>query len=249
MEPEKPRAGRARGGSGRGAAPGGHVPALVRAWTARCGCRAAPAATTIRGEGVNAWQAFAVIDVLLLIAAVAALALVVVRVGRRGSRVDARGARHRGRGGVVCAVLVVYRLLDPPDLGPVVGGDGSEVGRRLGPFFALLATAAISWGAFRALAPEVAQPEREAEPSAEPVPEPEPEPVPEPVPSPSPCRSREPEPEPEPEPAPEPVAAPAPCRLPPGVPPAHRIGSRSPARRRGGRGRRYDRPAWPRSRI
>jgi hypothetical protein len=98
--------------------------------------------------------------------------------------------------GVVCAGLVVYRLLDPPDLGPVAGGDGSEVGRRIGAFCALMATAAISWGAFRALAPEAA-----AEPAPEPEPVPEPEPIPEPEP--------EPEPEPVPEPEPEPVAVPA----------------------------------------
>ena len=142
--------------------------------------------TTIRGEGVNAWQAFAVLDVLLLITALAAIALLVLRAADVASaRVPV--ALVTAVAGVVCAALVVFRLLDPPDL-PVVEGVGSEVGRRIGAFFALLATAAISWGAFRALAPEAAVAERAPEP--EPEPNPNPNPSRRPSPSPSTNRSR-----------------------------------------------------------
>jgi hypothetical protein len=64
---------------------------------------------------------------------------------------------------------VVLRLLDPPDLAGVADTAVSETGRRIGPFFALVAAMGISWGGWRAL-----------EPQAEPVqaPEPEPEPAP-----------------------------------------------------------------------
>ena len=121
------------------------------------------ASTTIHGEGVNAWQSFAVIDVLLLVAGLTALALLAAR---------AAGVRAGGASlalvvigaGVACAVLVVYRLLDPPDLATAADTAASETARRLGPFFALLATIGISWGAWRtiegeAVVPEAAVPE------------------------------------------------------------------------------------------
>ena len=43
---------------------------------------------TVRGEGVNAWESFAVIDLLLLVTALAAIALAVLAVtgGRAASR-------------------------------------------------------------------------------------------------------------------------------------------------------------------
>ncbi len=106
--------------------------------------------TTIRGEGVNAWQSFAVIDVVLLAAGLAALALLVA------GAADLRVARIRlalivVAAGVLCALLVVFRLLDPPDLATAADTAASETGRRLGPFFALLATLGMSWGAWRAI--------------------------------------------------------------------------------------------------
>jgi hypothetical protein len=140
---------------------------------------------TVRGEGVNAWEAFTVIDVLLLVTALAAIALVVA------------GALGAGRSGVVlalaavaaavvCGALIVFRLIDPPALATEVDTAANEVGRRLGPFFALLATVGITWGAWRSIEERVA-PEA-AEPVPEPVPEPEPEQEPEPEPEPEPRR-------------------------------------------------------------
>ena len=45
-----------------------------------------PEATTVRGVGVNAWHAFAAIDVVLLIVAVAALALLALPLLGRARR-------------------------------------------------------------------------------------------------------------------------------------------------------------------
>jgi hypothetical protein len=141
--------------------------------------------TTIHGEGVNAWQSFAVIDVLLLLAALAALALVAAGVAGLG-RARIPLALLVVGAGVVCALLVVYRLLDPPDLATAADTAASETARRLGPFFALLATIGMSWGAWRTIEDEAVVPEpavaEEPEPVAEPEPAPEPEPEPEPEP-------------------------------------------------------------------
>jgi hypothetical protein len=116
-----------------------------------------------------------VIDVLLLVAGLTALALLAAR---------AAGVRAGGASlalvvigaGVACAVLVVYRLLDPPDLATAADTAASETARRLGAFFALIATLAISWGAWRTIEEEPAAPEPGVEEPARP-PQPEPEPV------------------------------------------------------------------------
>ena len=130
--------------------------------------------TTIHGEGVNAWESFALIDVLLLVAALAALALVAAGLaGLRGARIPL--ALLVVAAGVVCALVVVYRLLDPPELATAADTAASETARRLGPFFALVATIGISWGAWRTIEEEGAVPEPAKEP--EPPVEPEPEPV------------------------------------------------------------------------
>lgn len=131
--------------------------------------------TTIHGPGVNAWQSFAVIDVLLLVAGLAALALLVASAAELGvARI--RLALLVVVAGVVCAVLVVYRLLDPPDLATAADTAATETGRRLGPFFALIATIGITWGAWRTIEDEAAVPALAAE-EPEPEPEPEVEPV------------------------------------------------------------------------
>ena len=51
-------------------------------------------------------------------------------------------------GAGLAALLVVFRLIDVPDIQIEAPGDASyEVGRRLGAFFGLLCTAGMTWGA------------------------------------------------------------------------------------------------------
>lgn len=109
-----------------------------------------PGGVTVRGEGVNAWHAFAVIDVVLLAGALVAIALLAARLAL-GRPVPQPLALAASAAGAVCALLVVYRLLDPPDLVTAADTASHEVGRRLGPFFALIAAAGISWGGRRSM--------------------------------------------------------------------------------------------------
>jgi hypothetical protein len=125
-----------------------------------------PGGTTVRGEGVDAWQSFAVIDVVLLAVAVAALLLLVL--GVADLRAPVGLALAVTGAGVVCALLVIYRLLDPPDVATAADTAAHETGRRIGPFFALVATIAVSWGGWRVL--------EQGEPEAEPLPAPVKEP-------------------------------------------------------------------------
>ena len=90
------------------------------------------AAVTVRGDGVSAWHAFALVDIVLLLAALAALALLALRpLGTSPARTPLPlvviGA------GLVCALLIVYRLLDPPGLPTAADTAATETGRRIGP--------------------------------------------------------------------------------------------------------------------
>jgi hypothetical protein len=107
----------------------------------------------------NALESFKVIDIILLIAAVAALVLLLVgaRVGggRGGALATAVAAL-----GALAFVLVLYRLINTPDLISAFGGvdslpDGvdvsTDIGRGVGAFIGLLATAGIAFGGWTAM--------------------------------------------------------------------------------------------------
>jgi hypothetical protein len=153
-------------------------------------------------DPLNAWEAFGAIDVVLAIVAVLALAVLAVALVR--SPPSALVAVAAG-GAAAGALLIVYRLIDVPDIPIGDAGDTAyETGRKLGAFFGLICTAAIAWGAGLIGAGAAAAEERAApEPEPEPLPRaPAPEPL---LPAPAPP---EPAPEPEPEPpAPEPALA------------------------------------------
>ncbi len=136
--------------------------------------------TTVRGVGVNAWHAFAGIDVVLLVVAVAALCLLFLPIlGLRAALTPM--ALVVVAAGLVCALLVVYRLIDPPDLTTAADTASTRTGRRLGPFFALVAALGITWGGWRTIEDEAAAAEPAPVP-AEPEAPPEPAPVPKPAP-------------------------------------------------------------------
>jgi len=158
--------------------------------------------TTVRGVGVNAWHAFAGIDLVLLVLALAALALLVLPLlGLRSAVTPV--ALFVIAAGLLCAGLVVFRLLDPPDLTTAADTASTETGRRLGPFFALLAVLGITWGGWRAIEDQAAESPEPVQVEPEPVEPPPPE-----LPAPEPAR-----------PAPQPVAAPvARAERPPGAP-------------------------------
>jgi hypothetical protein len=124
---------------------------------------------SIDAGNIDAWEAFGVIDVVLALAAVLAIAVLVVALVSTpppGLAVAATGAA------ALAALLIVFRLIDVPDIAVADPGDTAyETGRRLGAFFGLLCTAGIALGANRVAAaagaavPEVA-PRAAREPAA-----------------------------------------------------------------------------------
>jgi hypothetical protein len=101
--------------------------------------------------GGNAWEWFSVIDIVLFLAAIAAIALAVMSATQ--SQVDmpiALSAVTAGLGGLA-TLLVLYRIIDPPDGG---AGDLVDVSRSIGVWLGLIAAAGVTYGGWRAMQEE-----------------------------------------------------------------------------------------------
>jgi divalent metal cation (Fe/Co/Zn/Cd) transporter len=106
--------------------------------------------------GANAWDAFTVVDVYLLLTLLVALALVVAQAALRAPAVPVSLDVITSVLGTVAVVLVLWRSLDPPGVSGVPAILASHVSRTLkaGAFLGLAATIGITVGAFQSLRQE-----------------------------------------------------------------------------------------------
>ena len=74
---------------------------------------------SVDGSGTSAWEAFSVVDVALAVTGVFAVAVAVVTSLHRAGAVPIATASVLGSIGFVTAVLLVWRVLDPPGSGDV----------------------------------------------------------------------------------------------------------------------------------
>jgi hypothetical protein len=101
--------------------------------------------------GGNAWEVFDFIDIILVLAAIAGIALAVISATQ--SQVDmpiATSALAAGLGGLA-VLLILVRIIDPPDGG---AGDLVDIGRGIGVFLGLIAAAGITYGGWLAMQEE-----------------------------------------------------------------------------------------------
>jgi hypothetical protein len=107
----------------------------------------------------SAWQAFEFIDIVLALAAAAALAYAVASAVGPANRIVAMVA---GALGLLAAILVLFRLISPPDLLEAFGGSGNvfgievdtDIGRELWAFVGFIAAAGIAYGGWRGMQEE-----------------------------------------------------------------------------------------------
>ena len=96
--------------------------------------------------GVNAWESFDIIDLILAVTFIAAIALAVTSMsGNRPDLPIAMSAIVAGLG-ILSTLLVLYRIINPP-------GEGG-VDRGIGIFVGLIAAAGIAYGGWRAMQEE-----------------------------------------------------------------------------------------------
>ncbi len=94
----------------------------------------------------NAWQSFDFIDLILLLAVIASVGFAVIDLSGASVSLPVAGSAVTAGIGAIAFLLVLYRLIDPP------GGDG--IGREIGVWLGLLATAGITYGGYEGMQEE-----------------------------------------------------------------------------------------------
>ena len=104
-------------------------------------------------EGSNAWEAFAAIDLFLLVTALMGIALLVLTATQETAAVPIAVAALTALAATVALALVGFRLLVMPEGDvPVVGAAGMT--RAAGVYLGLIATAGVAAGAWLAMRDE-----------------------------------------------------------------------------------------------
>ena len=99
-------------------------------------------------QSLSAWKAFALIDLVLFLAAAVAIAMAVARAGRAmPPNLPVSPATIVAGAGALAALLVLYRIVELPD----PGVDGVEIGRKIGVYLGLIASAGIALGGLIAM--------------------------------------------------------------------------------------------------
>jgi len=92
------------------------------------------------GHDLTAWQAFSVTDILMAVAAAAALTVAIVAAAHISVSYPPAGSSVTGLLGIIAFACVLFRLLDPP------GAAG--VGREVGVWIGLIASAGVALGGY-----------------------------------------------------------------------------------------------------
>jgi hypothetical protein len=96
------------------------------------------------GGGFNAWQSFDFIDIVLMLAIIAAVAVAAMSAYGTSANLPVAGSAIVAGLSALGTVLILYRIIDPPS-----GAD-----REIGVFLGLIASAAMTYGAWEAMQEE-----------------------------------------------------------------------------------------------
>jgi hypothetical protein len=101
--------------------------------------------------GADAWQAFDFIDVLLLVVGVAAIGLALLAVGQADVGLPVAESAVVTGLGVLAVVLVLIRLIDPPEIGVLAFGSALEMTRKIGVWLGLITSIGVAVGGYLAM--------------------------------------------------------------------------------------------------
>jgi hypothetical protein len=112
--------------------------------------------------GLNAWESFAVNDVILALAAVMAITAVVLTATQPTAAVPLALSSLTTLAAIVALVLVTFRVIWPPD---VDTGDVVDTARTTGAWLGLVATSVLAAGCLASIRDErVPRPDNPVEP-------------------------------------------------------------------------------------
>jgi hypothetical protein len=126
---------------------------------------AAPGAPGLHGIGdfwFNAWESFTVVDLVLALAAVMAIAAFVLTAAQPTAAVPLALASLTTILSVVALVLVIFGVIDPPN---IESGDEFDTARLRGAWLGLVATTVLTAGCLASIRDErLPQPDNPVEP-------------------------------------------------------------------------------------
>jgi hypothetical protein len=96
------------------------------------------------GLTANAWETLSFIDLICALTGLGAIALIVVTATQSAAALPKRFAAIVMWLAIVAALLVLYRLLKPPEADVTLTGGGSDVVRKVGVWIGLLAAIATA---------------------------------------------------------------------------------------------------------
>jgi hypothetical protein len=105
--------------------------------------------------GFNAWQSFGFIDIILFITIVVAIGGAVMTANAQSVNSPVAISSITAGLGILSVLLILFRIISPPDFGTdVFGGSGIDVSRKIGVFLGLIAAGGIAYGGWRAMQAE-----------------------------------------------------------------------------------------------
>lgn len=105
--------------------------------------------------GANAWESFGLIDLILFITVVAAVGLAAMKANSQSVDLPVAGSAIVAGLGILSVVLILFRIISPPDFGLGDLGDlGGDVTRKIGVFLGLIAAGGIAYGGYESMQEE-----------------------------------------------------------------------------------------------
>jgi hypothetical protein len=101
---------------------------------------------------ISAWQAFDLIDLVLLIAVIVAIGVLVIEMTGASVSLPVAGSALTAGLGALAFLLVLFRLISPPGEG--IAGQDIDLSRDIGIWLGLLATAGITYGGYQGMQEE-----------------------------------------------------------------------------------------------
>jgi hypothetical protein len=119
------------------------------------GVKVSGGGVSVSGGGGSAWDALDVIPIILIIAILAVLAMVVVRANNMEVDLPVSLSVIATALAALGTLLILYRIISPPDFGTSgFGGVSVDTTRKFGVFLGLIAAAAMTYGSWRTMEEE-----------------------------------------------------------------------------------------------
>jgi len=105
-------------------------------------------AETAGDTTANAWVAFSFIDIILFVSILVAIGVAVLSANAQSVNLPVAGSALVAGLGILCVLLILYRIIDPPSEGDIPDGFDISISREIGVFLGLIAAVGIAYGGY-----------------------------------------------------------------------------------------------------